>query len=315
MLDTLNLDQLRVLVAIADLGSFSAAARHLRRAQSAISHAIQNLEQALGLPLFDRSGWKPAFTAEGRRLLQEARAVLAQTEQLKARARSLREGRPATLGLVVDAMVPSAWLAAGVTAFQQAWPGVQLSLRTELSGAVLGKVLDGSHGVGLVLGLQGPQPGLQWLRLGQLPIVPVAVLGHPLSGQSGLRAADLREHTQVVLAEAAAGGGPSDPSGPAGHLGPVEPQGPLFQVHAERPLLTSDLRTLRALVLDGAGWGFVPRHAVQQALDAGQLVTLDLADSVLGKPCLPLHWVQLSDGPPNPAAAWWQGRALAPQSH
>ncbi len=175
MLDSLNLDQLRVLVAIAERGSFSAAARHLRRAQSAISHAIQNLEQALGLPLFDRSGWKPAFTDDGRRLLHEARAVLAQAEQLKARARSLREGHPTTLGLVADAMVPIAWLAAGVTAFQQAWPGVQLSLRTELSGAVLGKVLDGSHGVGLLLGFPGPQPGLQWLNLGQLPIVPVAV--------------------------------------------------------------------------------------------------------------------------------------------
>ena len=62
MIDALNLDQLRVFVAIADQGSFSAAARHLRRAQSAVSNAIVNLEAALGVSLFDRSGWKPQLT-------------------------------------------------------------------------------------------------------------------------------------------------------------------------------------------------------------------------------------------------------------
>ena len=51
MIDSLNLDQLRVFVAIADQGSFSAAARHLRRAQSAVSNAIVNLEVEEADPL------------------------------------------------------------------------------------------------------------------------------------------------------------------------------------------------------------------------------------------------------------------------
>jgi len=55
-LGSLSLDQLRVLVTIADLGSFSAAARKLRRAQSAISQAVATLEALQGVRLFDRSG-------------------------------------------------------------------------------------------------------------------------------------------------------------------------------------------------------------------------------------------------------------------
>ena len=55
MIDPLTLDQMRVLVAVAETGSFSAAARKLGRVQSAISQAVQAMEQALQLTLFDRS--------------------------------------------------------------------------------------------------------------------------------------------------------------------------------------------------------------------------------------------------------------------
>ena len=54
MIDPLTLDQMRVLIAVADAGSFSAAARKLGRVQSAISQSIQTLEATLRLPLFDR---------------------------------------------------------------------------------------------------------------------------------------------------------------------------------------------------------------------------------------------------------------------
>ncbi len=56
MLDALTLDQMRIFVTVAEAGSFRAAATRLARAQSAISHAIANLEVQLGLSLFDRSG-------------------------------------------------------------------------------------------------------------------------------------------------------------------------------------------------------------------------------------------------------------------
>jgi DNA-binding transcriptional LysR family regulator len=54
MIDPLTLDQMRVLVAVAETGSFSAAARKLGRVQSAISQAVRTMEQALRLTLFDR---------------------------------------------------------------------------------------------------------------------------------------------------------------------------------------------------------------------------------------------------------------------
>ena len=77
MLDALTLDQMRTFVAVADSGSFRAAAGRLSRVQSAVSHAIGNLESHLKIALFDRSGHRPTLTPEGRALLADVRAILA----------------------------------------------------------------------------------------------------------------------------------------------------------------------------------------------------------------------------------------------
>jgi DNA-binding transcriptional LysR family regulator len=54
MLDGVSLDQLRAFIAAVDEGSFSAGARRLRRAQSAVSELVSNLEAQIGVVLFDR---------------------------------------------------------------------------------------------------------------------------------------------------------------------------------------------------------------------------------------------------------------------
>ena len=72
-----TLDQLQVLVAVADTGSFSAAGRKLNRAQSVISYAIANLETQLGLKLFEREGTRePRLTDVGRAMLEDARRMV-----------------------------------------------------------------------------------------------------------------------------------------------------------------------------------------------------------------------------------------------
>jgi DNA-binding transcriptional LysR family regulator len=75
MLDSVSLDHLRMFIAAADEGSFSAGGRRLRRAQSVISQTLANLEAQLGVKLFDRSSRSPVLTGQGLALLAEARAV------------------------------------------------------------------------------------------------------------------------------------------------------------------------------------------------------------------------------------------------
>src|ERR1700733_15608049 len=108
MLDGVSLDQLRTFIAAADEGSFSAAARRLKRTQSFVSQAVSNLESQLGVRLFDRTLRFPVLTDQGRAILANARAVTSQMDLLKARAKGLAGGCEPEITVVVDVMFPMA---------------------------------------------------------------------------------------------------------------------------------------------------------------------------------------------------------------
>ena len=157
MLDGLTLDQLRTFIAAADEGSFSAAGRKLRRAQSVVSQTLANLEAQLGVKLFDRTARYPRLTDEGRSLLADARSVADDIDGFKARARALREGLEAELSVVMDVMYPMEGITRAAAHSRKTYPHTPLRLYVEALGAVIKPVLDGSCSIGVV---------------GSLPVVP-----------------------------------------------------------------------------------------------------------------------------------------------
>lgn len=88
----MTLVQLRHLLALADAGSFSRAAKACFVTQPALSRSIRALEDSLGQPLFDRVGRRVELTPFGRDLLQRARAIVADVDELRASGRRAREG-------------------------------------------------------------------------------------------------------------------------------------------------------------------------------------------------------------------------------
>ncbi|WP_347557196.1 LysR family transcriptional regulator [Robbsia sp. KACC 23696] len=287
MLDALSLDQLRVFVAIADNGSFSAAARELKRAQSAISNAVLNLESALGVALYDRSGWKPVLTPHGEALLTDARAVLLRTEQFKARAYSLTRGVEAELSMVFDVMYPVARLVDIVRRLRQAFPSVVVRLRTEVLGGVPDKVLSGECDLGVQGSLPEIDDALLSHRLPSIPLVPVSAPTYELAGETELTAETLRRHTQIVL---------SDNSGRTSNR--------TFSVFSNDRIMTGDLGSKQALLRAGLGWGYMPRHVVENDLAAASLVELDLHDKDLQSRGLPQFLIYRHAHPPGPAGQW-----------
>ena len=135
MLDALTLDQMRNFVAVVEAGSFRAAATRLSRAQSAVSHAISNLEGQLGVTLFDRSGHRPTLTPEGHALLADARAILLKVDTMRARATGLGEGLELALGIALDPQFPLSLAAAALKDLHDAYPSVSVRLWSAPLGA------------------------------------------------------------------------------------------------------------------------------------------------------------------------------------
>src|SRR5262245_21103512 len=130
MLDALTLDQMRAFAAVAEAGSFRAAAGRLSRVQSAVSHAIGNLEAEVGVALFDRSGHRPTLTPEGRAMLGEVRAILLKVDSMRARARGLGEGVELRLVIALDPQFPLGLAAAALKDLHDAYPPVSVQLQT-----------------------------------------------------------------------------------------------------------------------------------------------------------------------------------------
>src|SRR5215212_2285059 len=88
----MDLRRLRTFATVADEGTVSAAALRLRTAQPALSRQIQELEETLGVKLFERVRRRLVLTGEGEQLLEDCRAVLGAVSSLGERAQSLRRG-------------------------------------------------------------------------------------------------------------------------------------------------------------------------------------------------------------------------------
>ncbi len=146
-----NLEQIRLFVSVAEQRSFSAVARDLRRAQSAVSNAIALLEADLGVSLFERSsGRQPRLTEAGSALLEEAREVLRQCERLDGRAMALLRGEEARLRLAHDEAMPYLPVLDSLEALAERYPGVEVQLASAAQGDVARKLLERRADLGLL---------------------------------------------------------------------------------------------------------------------------------------------------------------------
>lgn len=274
----LSADQLKVFLAVVEQGSFSAAARQLRRAQSAVSYAISSLEDQLQLQLFDRSGQRPVLTGAGAALLGDARRVAEDIDRLQAHALGLTRGVEAEVAIVVDAYYPIADLVGVLRAFGEVHPQVGLRLHVEPFGPALSLLLDGTCVLGIVADVPAIPADFERHPVGKhVEILPVAAPGHPLATEAAPLGRDLlREHVQLVL---------TDKSGFT--------RGRDYRVLSSRTWRLADLGAKHAMLLAGLGWGYMPAHLVAGDLAAGRLVELTLAAGLDGArvslPMIVLH--------------------------
>ena len=282
-----SFDHLQVFLAVAETGSFAAAARRLRRATSVVSYAIATLESDLGLPLFERKATrKPQLTEAGRALLADGRGISQGMDGLLARARGLLSGLEAEVAIAVDVMLPAEKVVAALDAFRTTFPTVTLRLYVEALGAVAQLVLDRVASVGV----SGPLPrrldALEQDAVTMVKLIAVAAPTHPLAQRKGkLNAATTREHVQLVLTDRSR-----------------LTEGQDFSVLSPQTWRLADLGAKHALLLAGLGWGSMPEWLVRDDLAAGRLKRLAIGtweDSLF-----PLQSIHRADRPPGPAGRW-----------
>jgi DNA-binding transcriptional LysR family regulator len=286
MLDPLTLDQLRVLVAVAESGSFSAAARKLSRVQSAISQSVQSLETALGMPLFSREGKVPKLNDAGRVILEDARRLIQGAETLKARAESMALDLEAELTLAVDSIFPIEVLTAALKGLQERFPTLPVTLFTEGLGGAEQRLRDGAARLAFYVPFGSIGEGREMEFLVSIPTVPVVAADHPLASEPGPLGRELLEGAvQLVLTDRT----------------PVS-QGQAGGIISHRTWRFADLTTRLDFLLAGFGWCNMPTHMVSDHIADGRLKVLDLAEKT--NPMFRVHVVHERGRPPGRAGRW-----------
>ncbi len=145
----LTLRHLRAFVAVADCGGYSAAARQMNLAQSALSRTIKEIEDELSVSLFDRTTRRVTLTGSGEQLLLNARDALAAFENAFTRFKLYQEGLNGTVSMAALPSVASILLPPVISEFKMLRPNVRLAVEDGFADEVVQSVREGRVDFGI----------------------------------------------------------------------------------------------------------------------------------------------------------------------
>ncbi|MRV76072.1 LysR family transcriptional regulator [Duganella sp. FT92W] len=255
---TPSLHQLECFLALADEGSYAAAAQRLHKSHTAVFATIRNLEETVGVALLDRGGYRVTLTPAGESFREEADRVVRSHAALARHALQLRSGAEAELRIALGDLCPLDSTLARFTGFFRDEPQTRPVFRSEVLAAPWASLLRGEADLA-IHHIDQPRPELEAWHLFDVRVIPVAAPGLlPFAPHRQLQPADLRSLRQCILRD-----GALDWPAPSYHVLDGAPQ-----------VSVGDQATKREVLLQGLAWGHMPEHLVQADLEAGRLLPL-----------------------------------------
>ncbi|KJK14960.1 LysR family transcriptional regulator [Pseudomonas sp. NPDC087612] len=278
-------EALQAFVEAAALGSFSAAARKLRKSQSTVSAAIANLEADLGVTLFDRQARQPLLTEAGRKVLGHVQEILAASERLDQLSIRLADKVEPRLTIVFSDMHQLNPDNRVMQLFEQRYQDIELECMIAEAGDVLNLLQSGRAHLGMLAAQPGYPADVAATRLAAQAQMGIFVASsHPLAQLAQPTQAHLAGHRQLYLNT---------------YTDSVnKPQGRVWSA--------PDYLMLLEMTEEGFGWAELPHGLVRQ-YGHGQLTELKLR----GWPrpiAVDVAWSKLT--PPGPAGLWLLDRLL-----
>lgn len=193
-------EALIAFVEAAALGSFSAAARKLRKSQSTISTAIANLEADLGLTLFDRQARQPVLTDHGRRVLAHVQEILAASERLDNLSIRLAGQVETRLTFVLSDTYQPTYHESLLRRFEQRYPDIEFECLIAEDDDVIDLLQLRRAHIGVVEVQQHYPPDIATCRLAEQTEMAIFVQRHhPLAQLSQVHPEQLATTRQLCL--------------------------------------------------------------------------------------------------------------------
>ncbi|MBL4796611.1 MAG: LysR family transcriptional regulator [Oleispira sp.] len=280
-----NLEQLRMFVETANLGSFSACARKLGKVQSAVSQGIANLEIDFDRQLFDRSTRKPSLTPDGTRLLSYAQAILLQMDELDSAAQAMGRQEEALIRLAVDNALLLPNFYAVLARFERQFSATDIEVVSTTSFDVLEAIESDQADIGLTFVEFDFNRDVELGYIGSLNFYPVCHPQHSLAQVNEITAGDLLPHRQVMSRSS---------------KGSVPTQLPQL---SSKAWFCNNYTAMQSLTEQGIGWAYLPAYLAEESIQAGNLKKMKFSfDHKTWK--LSIEMVRQKNKAMGPALAW-----------
>jgi DNA-binding transcriptional LysR family regulator len=247
----ITIEQARALDAVDRHGSFAAAAAALRKGHTSILYLVRTLEDATGLVLLDRSGYRTTLTAAGRRLVEECRRLVAAEAAAQALCDELRAGWEPELKVVFDGVVPIEPLLRAVGALAAERAPTRIDVRADFLDGV--EATFERERADLMIAVVPPRARLDAVSLRPVRASLVAAAGHPLA-RGRHRAAAVAAHVLLTVHG-------SDPRLAL----------PTAGLDQRSTIHLADFPSKMAAILAGIGIGWLPDHLTARERRRGAL--------------------------------------------
>jgi molybdate transport repressor ModE-like protein len=286
--EVLTPDALSLLQAIAQTGSFAAAARELDLVPSAVTYRIRQIEDALDVLLFDRSSRQARLTEAGTELLREGGRLLEEIDAVANRVKRVATGWESQLTLSVDTAISCSTVMELIQAFFDLAPTTRLRLRDEALSGTLEALTNGEADLAIgVVQEPGTAPGVITQALGDVEFVFAVAPHHPLASAKEPITDEVRlKHRAVAVAD-------SIQRGAAATFGLLAGQD-VLTVPTMQSKLDAQLRAL--------GAGFLPEPMARPHIERGTLVVKEVQRPTR---TVRLNYSWKSNPPPGRALQWW----------
>lgn len=265
-LRTPDLESLRLLVLVADLGSLGRAAERLRISQPSASRRLSTLERGLGLVLLDRTRRGSRLTLAGQVVTGHARSVLAELDDLLTGAGKLRDRREAELRVAASLTIAEYLLPTWISELRSRRPELYIGLQVTNSEHVPELVEAGEADIGFI---EGPRLSrvMSTRQVAEDRLVVVVDPGHPWARRREPLSARELSRTPLVLRES--GSGTRQTLDRALHLAGCDRARPLVEL--------GSTAAVRGAVIAGTGPSVLSELAVRGDIVEGRLTGVEVA--------------------------------------
>lgn len=256
--------QLKVFAAVASHLSYTKAAQSLHLTQPAVSMQVRQLEESVGLALFEQLGRKIFLTEAGKELYRYSRQVeqiFNEMDDVFANLRGLESG-----SLAVSVATTASYFATRLLAeFARSYPGVQITLDVTNREALLGQLEDNACDL-VIMGRPPQDMELDAVPFMENPLVAVAPAQHPWVGREHIPLHEVTAQSFVVREQG------------SGTRGAIERFFAQHQVPLKTAIELGSNEAIKQAVIAGLGLGIVSMHTLELELETRRLALLHIED-------------------------------------